>query len=104
MSLIESTNPAGVQQATVEDITWGVDTTALLSGVQTPTAYTATLTNPSGGTVTLTDAATVSGNVVSQRIRAGVLTAGGDYTLTVTFTPSGTTNVFACRLAIAVPF
>ena len=104
MSVIQATVPAAVQQASVEDITWGVDVTALLSGSQTPTAYTATLTTSTGATVTLADVPTVSGNIIEQRIRAGVLSPGGQYTLTVLFTPSGTTNEFAERVAITVPF
>lgn len=112
---VQNTSPPVVSQSSMDDLTWGVDYTALLTGAQTITAPTATLIGPTGQTVTLEDACYVTDNsanvlaVIAQRIRAGVLTASLPgptyYILTVTGTPSGgSTNVFAERLRILVPF
>lgn len=104
MSFPQYTIPSEEVQFAAEDITWGIDTTAVMSGAQTPTAVTVTLKNPSGTVVTLADTPTVAGNVISQRVRAGVLTpSGGSYWLTATFTPSGTTNVLVSALALRCP-
>ena len=104
--MIQDTNPSSVEQASTEDITWGVDVSALLSGDETPGGATAALTSPTGRVITLADSATVSGNIIEQRIRASVLTktSQNPYILVVTFTPSGTSNVLAQRLEIVVPF
>jgi hypothetical protein len=103
MSLPQQTNPPTLYQASVEDITYGIDCTALLVGSQTLTAATAALTGPAGA-VTLVDGPAVVGNVVQQRVRADVLTGTTLYQLLVTVTPSGTTNVLAEILAINCPF
>lgn len=109
----QTTVPPSVSQASVEDITWGIDCSAQLSDSQTVTAVTVTLTNGAGQTMTLADTPTISGNVIEQRVRAGVLapasippsgTLTGQYTLTATFTPSSTTNVLANQLVIICPF
>jgi hypothetical protein len=110
VSYVEATTPSGGNQASVEDITRGIDMTALLTGGQTVTNAAATLTGPNGNTITLTDSPTVVGNIVSQRIRAGVLAhsagpvSSSTYTLTVTFTPSTSTNVFAAVFLLYCPF
>lgn len=90
---VQSTNPPMGSQAASEDVNWGLDLTAQLGG-GTPTIVTSALTLvPSGATVALSDSPGVVVNTVSQRIRAGVLSVGSTYQLTVHFTPSGTSNV-----------
>lgn len=103
MSLPQQSNPPKLDQGAAEDITYGIDCTALVSGVETVTVPVVTLTGPLGA-VTLADAPVVSGTVVLQRIRAAVLTAGDLYRLTTLITPSGTTNVLAVITAINCPF
>lgn len=105
MSYPQSTVPSSVSQARVEDITWGVDTTALLAQGQTPSVVSVVLAdNRSGQTVVLADQPVLSGNVVAQRVRAGVLTAGHTYTLTAVVAVSGSTNELACQLVVVCPF
>jgi len=101
MSTALSTSPATVAQASTEDIVWGVDVAALLTGAQTVTLAAAALTKD-GAAVTLADAAGVAGTKIQQRIRAGVVTRG-EYRLTTRFTPSGTTNIFEQDLTIVCP-
>lgn len=93
------TLPRTVEQVAVEDIVYGIDCTALLSGTQTVTVVTSTLTDNKVN-VTLTDTAGVTGNVVTQRIRAGTLIAGNTYQWQITINPSGTTNILASALQI----
>lgn len=96
-----ATVPAVGYQDPTEDLTWGIDCTALLTPPQTVTNPTVTLaTDPGGTTVTLADTATVNGNVITQRVRAGTLNPGGRYLLTVHLTPSGTTNIVMTQLRI----
>lgn len=96
-----STSPAVGYQDPSEDLTWGIDCTLLLTGAQTVTAQTVALTTiPEGTPITLTDAATVAGNVVTQRVRAGLLQPGSRYLLTAHITPSGTTNIVMTQLRI----
>lgn len=96
-----STTPATVAQASTEDITWGVDVANLLTGAQTVTAASATLTR-AGVAVVLGDLAVVAGAIIQQRIGVGKL-ARGEYRLTTRFTPSGTTNVLEQDLTIICP-
>ena len=112
MSIAEPTQytiPPVVSQSSEDDFTWAVDYTNLLGEGQTPITPTATLLSPAGLPVTLADACYISGNWVVQRIQAGVLATVQPgptyYTLTVTAGISGgSTNVFAERLRILVPF
>jgi len=97
-----ATKPAALAQSTAEDITWGVDVTAQLTTGQTVTFPVVTLRSKTGAPVALVDVATVAGNVVRQRIRAGVLTRG-TWTLHVLHTPSGTTNILESVLTIVSP-
>lgn len=101
MSYPQATVPSAVSQASVEDLVWGFDCTAL----GTPASPTVTLTGPTGATVTLQDAPQVVGNVIYQRVRGAVLSASPrPYQLTATFTETATTNVFAAVLLIQCPF
>ena len=101
MSSPQYTNPAALVQFATEDVTYGNDTAAVTT---TPTAVTVTLTNAAGTTVTLSDLPAVSGSVISQRVRANVLTrTSSPYFLTFTYTPTGTTNVLESVLVIECP-
>lgn len=101
MSSPQYTNPTALVQFSTEDVTYGNDTAAVTA---TPTAVTVALTNSAGTAVTLTDAATVSGSVISQRVRSGVLNrTSSPYYLTFTYTPTGTTNVLESILVIECP-
>jgi hypothetical protein len=102
MSIPQTTVPALVDQLSVEDLTWGVDCTALVPA-SSIAATTATLTSATGVVVTLADAPVIDGDVVAVRIRAGVLTRG-TYQLVVTVAPVGTTNVLAAVTQITCPF
>ena len=100
-----ATIPPSYVQTTTEDITWGLDVTPHLAGAQTVTVASAALFDTTTQTaVALSDSAGVTGNVIAQRVRAGALTANHVYRLTVTFTPSGTTNVIVSALGLACPF
>ena len=104
--LPQSTVPAQEQQFVIEDVTYGFDTTLLLSGAQTPTSPVFTLTKlgiPANTTITLADGSSTSGNVVSQRVRTNVLSAGSTYALQLVFQPSGTTNELVMLLTIVCP-
>lgn len=99
------TNPASINQASIEDFTWPFDCSALLVAPQAPTAVTVTLIQKNGDRVTLADEPSVVGNIVNQRIGAAVLTPSlSPYLVTVAFTPSGTTNVLTMRTKIACTF
>jgi hypothetical protein len=89
-------------QESIEDYTWGIDMSLLLSGTETVTNPQATLTN-AAGPVTLLDAPGLNGNVVSQRVRAGMLAPPYQYKLEITFTPSGTTNLIARYITLTCP-
>ena len=95
------TTPDRVVQTSREDIVWGVNVSKQLTGGQTPTNATATLTGPAGP-VSLEDTAVVNGSTIEQRIRVGTLTRG-DYRLSVRHTPSGTTNILESVLRIVCP-
>lgn len=103
MTVTIDTTPPAAPQTSREDIVWGVDMAAQLTGVQTVTAPVSVLRNSAGAPVTLEDAPSVQGTVIKTRIRAGVL-ARGTYYLMVLFTPSGTTNVLESRLKIVCPY
>lgn len=94
-----ATKPPTVDQSTDEDIVWGVDMAAQLTGAQTVTLPVAELIGPTGTVVTLVDAPTVDGTVIRQRIRGGTLSPGR-WRLVVGFTPSGTTNFLESTLLI----
>lgn len=97
---VQSTNPPMGSQAASEDLNWGLDLTAQLSG-GSPTNVVAVLTSvPTGMVVSLSDGPGTVGNVVSQRIRAGVLAVGSTYQLTIHFQPSGGSNTLEVYLTI----
>lgn len=99
-----STDPAGVQQASVEDIVWGIDVTNYLLIGQTVTNAVCVLTNlRTKTTVTLADTCSIAGNIISQRIRSGVLSNNVTYQLLVTFVASPTSNTLATVLNISCP-
>lgn len=99
-----STDPAGVQQASVEDIVWGIDMSNYLSPGESVTNAVATLTNMRSKTVViLQDSCAVLGNVVTQRIRSTTLLANITYQLLVTFTAFPTSNELATVLSITCP-
>ena len=101
MSSPQYTNPAALVQFASEDIVYGNDTSAVTA---TPTAVTVALTNSAGTAVTLADAPSVAGSVISQRVRSSVLTrTSSPYFLTFTYTPTGTTNVLESVLVIECP-
>lgn len=102
MSLPQITIPPVLEQASMEDITYGIDCTALLGG-QTIDTFTVALSQKSTP-ITLEDSPTASGNLIAIRIRAAVLTTGGEYQLLVTVNPTASTNIFACVLQITCPF
>lgn len=96
----QETIPSSEVQYAAEDVTWGVDLSAVTS---TPINVTVALALD-GDNIPLADLPSVSGAAVSQRIRTGVLTPSNTpYTLTVTYTPSGTTNVLVAVLRIVCP-
>lgn len=100
MTTPQQTNPPEGVQYAKEDITWGIDLSAVTT---TPTNVTTNLTW-GAQTITLVDLPSVSGSVVSQRVRAQVLTpSAAPYTLTVTYTPSGTTDILVAIFQIVCP-
>lgn len=102
MSAPQQTLPAALPQKRVEDIVYGIDCTAQLTGAQTPTAVSVTLTK-NGVPVTLVDPPIVVGNVIMQRVRTMVLAVGCLYQMEALFTPSTTTNILALDLGITCP-
>lgn len=107
MTTPETTDPPFVYLATVEQAVSpgvSVDMTDLLVSPQAPTSPAATLTDPQGKSVTLPNPPAVSGNLVNVPIPLGVITKPGSYQLTVTMTPSGTSNIFATVTQIIAPF
>ncbi len=90
----------------------GVDMTNVLQSPQSPTNPVVTLTDPDGNNVVLPDAPGViqAGGTwfVTQPIRAGTVKPLPNgrpafYTMIVTFTPSGTSNVISTDTTIACP-
>lgn len=101
-----TTNPSSVEFGAQEQWAPGIDCTAALSNYpnSTPTQATVVFTDTaSGATVSLPDAPSVSGNVVSQRIAKDHVTAGHTYQLTLTFVPSTSTDVLETVLQVYVP-
>jgi hypothetical protein len=87
-----STSPAGITQATTEEIPWGIDMTAALPQGGSVTGPSCTLFDQTTGkSVTLTDNPSVTGNVVTQIIRGSTLAANHVYLLTCTFTAAANT-------------
>lgn len=100
----QATLPSQVSQASVEDWTWPCDFTALVpSGATLAPNPSVTLTTASGVPVTLVDNPTVSGLVVSQRVRAG-LTPNTTYTLVYVATLANSTNALATYTTLVCPF
>lgn len=99
-----ATTPAGVQQATVEFIAWGIDMTDILLPGQTPINPVSTFQNLVNKTyITLNYFPTVSGNIVTQIIDGSELKANTTYQLVITFTASPSSNVLASVLTISCP-
>lgn len=101
------TTPPVVTRATTDDLPVNVDFSGQLASFGSATATTPVtvtlLDQTMGTTVTLTDQPTLSGNVVSQRIRAGVLVASNAYLVWATCAVSGTTDVLTAFTAVQVP-
>lgn len=101
------TNPATIEFGGQEQWAVGIDCTNALAGYPagtTPTSPNVTLVNvDSNVPVTLGTSPTVTGNVVAQQIAKTLLTAGHNYRLTLTFTPSGTTDTLETILTVTVP-
>lgn len=101
------TTPAALSQSALgEDFVYGFNCAPAISGVETPTVMTMTFVQilpPLLTVVTLADSPIVVGNVVTQRIRSAVLSAGFAYELRLLWQPSGTTNEFLDILTIVCP-
>lgn len=99
-----STTPAGFEMATTETLPLGFDATALLAGGQTISAPSSVLLNvETGAVVTLADAPTVLGNVITQIIRGPTqLLLNEKFALSVTFTAAANTT-WTMVLIITVP-
>jgi hypothetical protein len=97
------TVPEAVEQLAVEDRTWRIDCSAKLATGQTVTDIGAILSDTYSPLAALQDAPTLVGAVVHQRVRPVAISTGGTFLLTVTFTPSGTTDIEAVVLTINCP-
>jgi len=94
-----ATNPATVTQGTTENVFWGIDMTAALPAGGTVTSPTTVFTDlATGSVITLTDAPTVSGNVVTQRVTGNKLTANHLYEMAVTYTAAANVNLTSILL------
>ena len=101
------TNPTAIEFGGKEQWAVGINCTNALGNYPpgtTPTNPTVTLTNiDNGAAITLGAAPTVTGDTVSQQITKSLLTPGTNYQLTLTITPSGTTDTLETVLTITVP-
>lgn len=102
-----STVPASLTFGAGETWSPGVDVTEYLAAYPqgtTVTSPSASLVRlPYGTPVTLATGVVLVGNVILQKITSSEVSAGGEYQLTVKFTPSGTTDVLEAILLIVVP-
>jgi hypothetical protein len=102
-----TTVPASITFGAAEQWTVGIDCTQQLSAYTSGTAPTSPAVvladARTGAVVTLPDAPSVTGNIVSQHIAKSHVTAGRLYQLTLTYTPSGTTDVLEAILIVGVP-
>jgi len=95
--------PSFVMQSS-EELPLGFDATALLLSGQTVSSPTTVLTDlTTSTTITLANAPTVSGNIVTQVVVGSQLTADHVYRLVVTFT-AGTDTTWSMPLQISCPF
>ena len=99
-----ATNPPSFTMSVTEVLGLPFDATAYLSAGQTVTSVTSTMVNLAGGqTVTLNDAPSVSGNIVTQILNGPAeLVAPGTYRLTVSFVASPSSNKWAMQLVVYV--
>lgn len=95
--------PPTYSMSAVEIQTLALDATNYLATGQSISNVSVTMTRSSDGKVaTLTDAATVSGNVVTQILRGSDLDAGSVYLLRVQFTASPSIDKWAMDLEVSV--
>jgi hypothetical protein len=98
-----ATTPAGVVQASTEEIPWGIDMTPALPVGGSVTGVSSSLLDQTNGkSVTMADSPSVAGNIVTQIVRAGVLTANHTYLLTITYT-AATSTVLSTVTTITCP-
>ena len=100
-----ATTPATFTMSVTETLAFPIDMSAYLSSGQSVASPTATLVRlDTNVAVTLSDNPSTSGNVVTQIIRGSELVANERFRLTVNFTASPSSNIWAAELIIvAVP-
>ena len=96
--------PPQVSQATVETVPWEFDFTAVVGSGDVVSSPASTMTDmQTGSQVTLAQAPTVSGNLVTQVVPGSGLVAGHNYRLVVVaqLNPS---KVLSLPLIVTVPY
>jgi hypothetical protein len=98
-----ATVPPSRRQLTTDIIPWAVDFTEQLQTGQTVTSpSTKMIDQGTGATITLSDAPSVAGNIVSQVVRGSELTAGHRYWLIFNYV-AGVLTTLGAVLEIDVP-
>lgn len=99
-----ATIPASFVMATEESWPLGFDTSAVLEDGDTPSSAVVVFTDiGTGKTITLSDAPSITGNVIVQIVRGSQLLGGHKYTLAVSFTVNVDT-VALMVLSLTCPF
>lgn len=97
-----ATVPPVVFLTEIEDVEFGCDMTKFIQSPQTVTNPSVTMTDNRGNVIALTQAPSVSGNIIQQFVEGSLLTTDISYGMWFSFTPGGTSQEVGCLLTVTV--